>query len=162
MNLNVEPPDSAFMPTRAVKKEYVLGFCFLQFCNDVVLIRKNKPEWQKGLLNGVGGKIESGESPLDAMRREWKEETGTVIQDWQHFVTMSFSGAVVHVFKCQWEGWLNVNTVTDEPVGIFSVRHVLAGEFVIIPNLKWLIPMALYDSQIHQSHWKGAPILNYP
>jgi 8-oxo-dGTP diphosphatase len=42
--------------------QYVLGFLFDPSQKDVVLIKKLKPEWQKGKLNGVGGKIEEGES----------------------------------------------------------------------------------------------------
>lgn len=43
--------------------QYCLGFAFTDHDNFVILIRKNKPAWQKGLLNGVGG-----ESEKDAAR----------------------------------------------------------------------------------------------
>ena len=36
---------------------------------DVLLIEKQDPAWQKGFLNAVGGKIEPGEQPLEAMTR---------------------------------------------------------------------------------------------
>jgi 8-oxo-dGTP diphosphatase len=146
---------------RASKKEYVLGFCFMHYMSEVVLIRKNKPEWQKGLLNGVGGKIEPGENPMEAMIREWREETGTNVTDWHRYVTMDFSGATVHVFKHVMLGCVNIQSATDEQVGVFNVDCALAN-CSLIPNLKWLIPMALYDSQTHEPHWKGAPILKYP
>lgn len=42
----------------------------------VLLVHKNKPAWQKGRLNLVGGKVEKGETPEDAAVRELKEETG--------------------------------------------------------------------------------------
>src|SRR5687767_2261708 len=53
----------------------------------VLLVRKARPEWQAGLLNGIGGKIQHlpirpqdtelrWESSLEAMRREFTEETG--------------------------------------------------------------------------------------
>lgn len=29
-------------------------------------------------------------------------------------------------------------------------------------NLAEELPMALYDSQTHESHWKGAPTIKYP
>ncbi len=44
--------------------------------NRVLLILKNKPAWQKGKVNLVGGKIEPGEEPEQAAQRELKEETG--------------------------------------------------------------------------------------
>ena len=44
---------------------------------DVALIRKNRPAWQKGKLNGIGGHIEqTDKTPYDAMVREFEEETG--------------------------------------------------------------------------------------
>jgi 8-oxo-dGTP diphosphatase len=55
-------------------KKYVLGFYFDG--DRVLLINKTKPEWQRGKLNGLGGTIETGEAPLLAMVREFKEESG--------------------------------------------------------------------------------------
>jgi 8-oxo-dGTP diphosphatase len=39
-------------------------------------VLKNKPAWQKGRLNLVGGKVEPGETPAEAAFRELKEESG--------------------------------------------------------------------------------------
>ncbi len=55
---------------------YVLGFAFSSDRKHVLLIEKQKPERQRGCLNGVGGKIEKGEKPFEAMARECEEETG--------------------------------------------------------------------------------------
>jgi len=73
-----------------MKKQIVVGFMFNRHGDAVVLIEKKKPDWQKGLLNGVGGKIEVMESPIDAMVREFKEETGadTLPGMWQPFAKM--------------------------------------------------------------------------
>jgi 8-oxo-dGTP diphosphatase len=37
---------------------YVLGFMFSSDHSEVALIRKRKPEWQRGKLNGIGGKCD--------------------------------------------------------------------------------------------------------
>jgi 8-oxo-dGTP pyrophosphatase MutT (NUDIX family) len=58
-----------------VKHRYVVGFLFSEDESRVLLVWKNRPAWQDGKLNGVGGKIEAGETPLQAMEREFKEET---------------------------------------------------------------------------------------
>jgi len=63
------------------RKKMVVGFMIdqsLDIAGDgiVLLIRKNKPIWQAGALNGVGGKVEAGEAPVDAMTREFYEEAG--------------------------------------------------------------------------------------
>lgn len=44
------------------------------FC--VLLVRKNKPQWQVGRLNLVGGRIEEGETPTETAIRELQEEAG--------------------------------------------------------------------------------------
>lgn len=48
-----------------------------------LLIEKNRPDWQKGKLNGIGGKIEKDETPLDAIIRETIEECGLTIHRWK-------------------------------------------------------------------------------
>ena len=71
--------------------DYVVGFLLHRPTRKLFLIRKLKPQWQAGLLKGIGGKIEPGETPLDAMWREWIEETG-----------IPFLGNVWHEFARHW------------------------------------------------------------
>lgn len=73
-------------------KRYVLGFYFDEASdNAVLLIRKEKPDWQKGLLNGLGGSIEDGETTQAAMAREFQEEAGVKISssEWEHVITLN-------------------------------------------------------------------------
>ena len=62
-------------------KNLVVGLIF-DNKNRVLLINKERPEYLKGKLNGVGGKVEDGESDLNAIIRETKEETNLDIKDW--------------------------------------------------------------------------------
>jgi 8-oxo-dGTP diphosphatase len=54
---------------------YSAGFLFSKDYKQVLLIKKEKPDWQRGLYNGVGGKVEPGETELNCMIREFEEET---------------------------------------------------------------------------------------
>ena len=57
--------------------EYVLIYPkAINLKEELILVRKNKPAWQKGKLNLPGGKIEPMEDYKIAALRELKEETG--------------------------------------------------------------------------------------
>lgn len=57
--------------------DYVLCYArCMSGLDDVLLIEKLKPEWQKGKFNLPGGKIEPNESIHEAAQRELQEETG--------------------------------------------------------------------------------------
>ena len=71
--------------------KYVVGFAFSRNKTEVVLILKQKPDWQAGKLNGIGGKIEElDQSPHHAMSREFAEETGVKIPMilWHRFAVL--------------------------------------------------------------------------
>lgn len=69
-------------------KHYVLGFAF-NHENQVLLIKKAKPDWQRGKWNGVGGSVESHETPLQAMIRECDEEAGLHLTAWSKIATLT-------------------------------------------------------------------------
>lgn len=123
---------------------YVLGFAFSRNRQNVVLIEKQRPEWQKGQLNGVGGKVELfDDSEVDAMVREFHEETGAVTTpgDWDHFATMVARGYKIHCFRSFSDASKDCSTTTDEEV--ISVPLKTLNEWPVIVNLKWLTAMAL-------------------
>jgi 8-oxo-dGTP diphosphatase len=79
-------------------QHYVVGFIVDQTEENVLLIRKTKPDWQCGLLNAVGGKIEFGESPRSAIIRECEEECGLEIDNWTHTATLTGTNFKIQVF----------------------------------------------------------------
>lgn len=130
---------------RNIMKGYVLGFLFSQDKKHVALILKNKPEWQAGHFNGIGGKIEDGETPLQAMIREFKEEADYTCTEWREFANMKNSQFIVHCFVGYSDGKQQLTSLTDERVMRVLVNDVYTNEYKTIPNLKWLIAMALDD-----------------
>ena len=69
----MDHPSQPFEPGQ----QYVLGFALSGDGNAVLLIKKTKPSWQAGKLNGVGGKVEESDWSIEsAMAREFEEETG--------------------------------------------------------------------------------------
>lgn len=129
-------------------KRYVLGFLFSKNRERVVLIRKNRPVWQAGKLNGVGGHIEENEEARAAMVREFFEETGVCInpEEWEHIGKMYRNGHnefECHVYRAFSDKCHNIVQTTDEMPRMYTVESVI-GEFVkTISNLPWLIMLCL-------------------
>ena len=123
--------------------EYVCGFAFNAHYRHVALIQKEKPEWQKGLLNGIGGKVEVGETVSEAMEREFEEEAGINISKdkWKYFASIQGVDWKVYFFETVTQDIKNIISKTSEIVGLYPVNTIQALD--TIPNLKWLIPMCL-------------------
>ncbi|MBN2471348.1 MAG: NUDIX domain-containing protein [Anaerolineae bacterium] len=123
--------------------EFTLGFVFDSTLSHVMLIHKNRPAWQAGKVNGVGGKLEPGETPLEGIRREVREESALDIplQDWLPVAEMQADDWRVHVFAARYGGDpARARSQTDEQVGWHPVAALPPD---VISNLTWLIPLCL-------------------
>lgn len=127
---------------------YVLGFMFSHDKQRVALIKKEKPEWQRGKLNGIGGKIEEGESPVEAMVREFREEGGvdTPPAQWLQYCIMGCPTG-----DDPWQVYCfttigdvdHLHTVTSEKITLEYTICVRPFEPKTVENLSWLVPLAL-------------------
>jgi 8-oxo-dGTP diphosphatase len=119
--------------------------CFIQHNDHLLMLRRNFEPWA-GLLNGVGGKLEPGESPLACVLREAAEETGV------HLAAPRFSGIVtwsgfprggvrsgMYVYLGQLPGGLDpVSIATECEEGVLSwvpTRAVLEGCTDAVTNI---------------------------
>jgi 8-oxo-dGTP diphosphatase len=143
----------------------VVGFLFSKDFKKIVLIEKKRPEWQKGFLNGVGGKIESNETPYQAMCREFTEEADRHIFDWHLFheldVKSSLTGQLIYKVHFFWACSHPLNTlnscktknqenliITEETeyIDVYNVKDL--HKLNVISNLHWLIPMVKDSSHL--------------
>lgn len=67
----------------------------------IALIKKTHPPAQAGLLNGIGGKVDTGEGIFHAMTREFREETGVLWTEWTHTKTFIFDDHKVMDTSCR-------------------------------------------------------------
>lgn len=129
---------------------YVLGFAFNSDLSQIILINKLRPSWQAGTLNGVGGKIEPGESPLEAMYREFEEETGIICDLWPWIPVCEMRGPHKH----DPTNWLVIvfatilhngtfaaaRSTTDEKIS--KVTSVVTPCSLYQPNIPWLVALS--------------------
>lgn len=116
---------------------------------DICLAMK-KRGFGAGRYNGVGGKVEEGESIEEAVKREAHEEIGVVVNDIAKCAELAFTfphkedwNQLVHVYITDvWEGdiveteemnpvWFSVSTIPYDamwPDDIFWLPKVLEGE----------------------------------
>lgn len=145
-------------------KRYVVGFLLNERRSEVALIRKNRPAWQAGRLNGVGGKVEPGEGLADAMAREFEEETGLSIppRSWDLICSIEWPDDAVRVGSAEPTGVAFFRSIsgadalaatvasrTDEAVEVWGVQAFGLHDEVI-PNLRWLLPLAAYTADVYQ------------
>lgn len=121
--------------------------------NDEILIAMKKRGFGAGLWNGVGGKIEAGESVTDALSRETREEIGVIPMNYWQVAELDFIQDAetdpwhmyVYAYLCdEWQGdpaeseemspqWFNITDIPYDQMWEDD-RHwlpqVLAGEKV--------------------------------
>lgn len=122
-------------------RKYVAGFLFHK--GRVLLVRKNRPLWQKDMMNAVGGGVEDGEEATVAMVREFREEAGLSLVGWNFFCTEFGPGYEVHFFRYV----LPPDTAYNAPKTNDSGEDLEwcdpnGPKYPMIGNLHWLLQLA--------------------
>lgn len=144
-------------------KVYTLGFMFSTDRSQVLLILKDRPEWQAGKLNGIGGKYEPDKDHTfkEAHIREFEEETGikTIEEDWELFCiikgvetidkigTIYGSNYEIRCFRAFSNDAYNAKQMESEVPVLIETKDIADGVFTVLPNVNWLIPMALHHTE---------------
>ena len=137
---------------------HVLGLIFDNSNSQILLIKKNRPLFMKGLLNGIGGKIEENESSLEAISRETKEETNldlkpehwTYVGDY-HNLSYTFN---IDIYATNTD-ISKSSSLTDEILGIYKIKDVIQNTHLNVTNLHSLILLTLtgpYPFSLSVSH----------
>jgi len=124
------------------RMQYVVGLCFDPTYNMVAMVLKRSgPPCVIGNWNGVGGKIDPGETPAQAMVREFREETGVEIieDDWHQYATLNAINYDIHFFWAASSSMFQCRTMEKEPIKVWFVPDLM-GESNVMPNMRWMIP----------------------
>ncbi|MCA9392245.1 8-oxo-dGTP diphosphatase [candidate division WWE3 bacterium] len=119
--------------------------------NEILLAMK-KRGFAEGKWNGVGGKVEDGESIEQAMVRETQEEIEVVVRDFHKVAELTFTfvdnpewGQVVHTYFC--EEWLGEPVETEEMRPQWFNVNGLPFEQMWWDDKYWL-PMVIEGKQV--------------
>lgn len=140
------------MTAEETVKRYVAGFLFARLRDTperrVLLVRKTHPTWQAGYMNGIGGEIEEGESPLTAMMREYMEEANYLTNAWEIFASEHGPGYEVfffrHTLEKEWElKDTYVPPMQNDKGEAIEWCNPHEVKYPVVGNLNWLLPLAL-------------------
>lgn len=143
--------------------EYVLVFAKVENSDDVLIIEKQKPEWMRGKLNLLGGKIEDGESPEEASARELFEESGIQSLNLPEYMgRIEFNDVIIYCCRAFVEH-KEVNPRFEEIEKVFwTTFDEVKNDSRLMPNLRVIMPLintgvknwVIYDcTDINNKHY---------
>lgn len=110
---------------------YSMGFAVSLDGTQVLLLEKGRPAFLKGQWIGVGGHIEKGETPLQAMVREAKEEANLEVTEWTYLDVVgqretpgaAQNSALIHMFVARTD-LSCAQALTEEKIAVFSWKQL--------------------------------------
>lgn len=130
-------------------QRYVVGFCFDEDLKHVAIVKKNRPDYQAGLFNGIGGKIEFRETGKAAMEREFFEETGVRInQDtWVHFGDKTDGKSfLVKVYYSTSPSVFECKTMEDEEIFVVPIADI--DQYNFFDDAKNTLTLCIQDAKL--------------
>lgn len=128
---------------------YVVSFIFTEAWRDrreVLLVRKRRPDWQKGLLNGIGGRLLSENEPdYDAASRTVREECGLDLSDQLKLFAECVWTTPPVILYCYYAISGRIYTkssLKDEKISRYGYPEVLTRKD-LVSGVSWLIPLAI-------------------
>ncbi|MCT4780704.1 MULTISPECIES: 8-oxo-dGTP diphosphatase [Exiguobacterium] len=148
---------------------YRYTLCLIRKADQWLLLNRQKQP-AMGMWNGVGGKIEAGESPTEAVIRETFEETGLALTDVQFSGTILLRAdetAGIYLFLAELPPDQQLTTPFATREGILDWKRldwILEPDNIgVISNLKAYLPRVLEQTtlQLHTFEYDGHRLLDY-
>ncbi len=133
---------------RSAKREVVHhggGVCVLVLDDEdnVYFVKQFRYPYKEVVLEVPAGKLEKGEDPFDAMKREQREETGTTASTYIYlgelYPTPGYCGEIIRIWACRADAYLEMNLDEDEFIEIEKIHIEKAFQMVLenkIPDSK--------------------------
>ena len=105
------------------------------------MIQKNRPDWQAGYFNGIGGKFEDGEDWKDCTIREVFEETDIKLTEDELIYIGKYSSSKYDVFisttSIDSNRFIKFKQKTDEKLYVLDVESMMDYEITgkLLPSV---------------------------
>lgn len=102
---DVELPDGAAAKREVVDHPGGVSVAVLTEKNELIFVRQFRYPYREVLLELPAGKLEPGEDPFEAMKREQREETGTAAERYVSlgnvYPTPGYVGEIIRLWACR-------------------------------------------------------------
>lgn len=130
--------------------------CFIKKDDEILMLNRESPSWM-GRWNGVGGKIEPGETSLECILREVREETGIQLTEavYKGNVTWEVDGTYIggmYAYIAELPKTYDYPTPIKRDEGILDwkkIEWILDPENVGMANVKYFLPKMLTDGNTY-------------
>lgn len=150
---------------------YKYTLCFIIKDNQVLMLNRNKLPWM-GCWNGVGGKVEINETPLECIKREIYEETNINPNDLEilpkGIVTWNDNFEVLgglYLFIAYYNNCFDTIYPLKTEEGILDVKNInwviSTDNYGCSHNIKYLLPNALKENGLYNyyCHFKNRDLI---
>lgn len=111
--------------------------------NELLFVRQFRYPYGEIMLELPAGKLEKGEDPFEALKREQKEETGTTGKNYiflgNLYPTPGYCNEIIRLWACRVDDWGEQNPDDDEFIEVEKIPLEKAVEMVLnneIPDAK--------------------------
>lgn len=134
----------------------VYTLAFIRYKDELLLVNREKQPWL-GCWNGLGGKIEAGESKEETMVRELFEESGIKINldqlNYKGKMTWNTSTDYLYMFLVELDYKIAVPVMTKEGILDYKkISWILDNNLGVAHNIPYFIKTVLYDEKIYDYH----------
>lgn len=134
----VELPDGQHAPREILRHNGGVCCAVLNDRDEIALVRQYRYVYGEVVTELPAGKLETGENPFEAVKREVREEIGAYGTDWRDmgklYPTPGYCGEVIHLYTCRLSSVTAPEPDEDEILESMwvpfdeAVRMVLSGE----------------------------------